>query len=86
MKPLLDMDGIAIVRSRKDFEKVWYYKTLPDEGDYPLVYPCLVEVIHRCGGLGGGYAEHHIVPLPKKIDIQSFLSGYKKGREVKNMH
>ena len=82
---LLDKDGVAIVRSREDFQSIWRYSIdqLKEEY-YPKSFPCLVEIIRHSGGLGGGYTEHHIVDIPENMDPSVFLAGYKQGRAVRD--
>lgn len=71
-----------IVRNEHEFLKVWYYKTAPIKKDMPKSYPCIVEVVDFTGGLGGGYVHHFITPIPKDVDPEHFLLGYKAGRDI----
>lgn len=81
----VDKEGVAIVRSRKDFEDIyWYSLDQLEEKDCPKKYPCIVEIIFRNGGLGGDWTDHHITYIPENLDPQAFLAGYKKGREVRD--
>lgn len=71
-----------IVNTPEEFLKIWYYRDPPEKKDYPKKYPCIVEVIDRDGGLGGGYMDYVITSIPNGMDPKTFLAGYTAGRKI----
>lgn len=74
---------MKLIKTPAEFKEFYPYKSppntkpMPPRDEYPRRYPCICEIIHHDGGLGGDYMTVRKHYVPKGMDTKSFIAGMK---------
>lgn len=74
---------MTIIRTRKEFEDLYYYKDskIPED-QYPIHYPCIVEQVANDNGWYGHHIIHLKTYIPDSMSEISFVLGYMAGKKT----
>jgi len=63
--PPRKIGNFHLVRTKEDYEKIYYYKSKIKK--YPREYPCVVKIESEGGGIGGDYMQYYATYFPRNV-------------------
>lgn len=64
-----------LIENQKEFEAIYPYNRKPGKNEYPLLYPCVVEIVP--GDSFIPFVWPNITLIPDGCDPVSFFEGYR---------